>query len=917
MNSYRILEEKIANGQVKICIVGLGYVGLPLAVAFAKKGYAVTGLDNSRSRVERLKKGENYIVDVESKEILSLIKRKKFSPTTNQKVLATSDVIIICVPTPLRKVKIPDISYVVAASKTIKKYLIQTQLVILESTSYPTTTREVVLPILRKTGFKEEKDFFLCFSPERVNPGDKKFPLTKIPKIVGGLSNKSSKLAKSLYSKIIKDVFTVSSPEVAESSKLLENTFRLVNIALVNEFAMVAEKLGINMWEVVEAAKTKPFGFMPFYPGPGIGGHCLAQGEVIMVKNDKNKMALNTFSELFDAADSASAHKRLLNGVNYVKPKNFKILSFDFQKKKPVFKNIELMSKRKANTKGLQVITNDNRKLTLTDKHPMVIKKGSNFTFKWAKDLVEGDQIPFITSLPNISNLSVKSICMLDYLKKDILREKLRIKPKVFQWSKFKEELKQLNIRSEKKRDYLRGNYLPLELYLKASEQSLLNLNPDLLLICSGRGPSFIEIPASIRLNGDFWRLVGYYISEGCISKDKSLRVRFTFNVDEKETIEDIKGILANMGIRFSTYCSKKDKVFHLKVSSNVFGYLFRDILKCGVNSYTMRIPDILFSQPSDNKKELLKGMFRGDGGVDISIGKRRYFKNKKEYCHNKCTANVNYYSISNILFQQLIYLLQSEGIVPIFKKRDNILLVAGHTQLKKFEDIFIDNKKDKLDKYFEAHSKNIPNRSFAQYDNFAVSKVRRISKRHLDYVYSVEVRDTNIFATSYGMIVHNCIPADPLYLSWKSKRLGFKTKMIDLAAYMDHFMPKYTAGRVVKLLKTKGVSISKAKVLILGVTYKKDVKDLRESPALDIIEELRKRKTKVDYSDHLIPCLKINGINLKSVSLNRDQLRKYDCLVIITNHSKVNYEFLRRNATLIFDTRNVYKKDYNNVIRL
>ncbi len=434
MNICRILEEKINKKKAKICIIGLGYVGLPLAVAFGRKGYSVIGLDNSKSRIARLKKGEQYIVDVDSKEVLSLIKKGKFSPTTNQKVLKTSDIIIICVPTPLRKVKIPDISYIVAASKTVGKYLKEGQLVILESTSYPTTTREVVLPILKKTKLKEEKDFFLCFSPERVNPGDKKFPLTKIPKIVGGLSNKSNKLAKSLYSKIIKAVFTVSSPEVAESSKLLENTFRLVNIALVNEFTMVAERLGINMWEVVEAAKTKPFGFMPFYPGPGVGGHC---------------------------------------------------------------------------------------------------------------------------------------------------------------------------------------------------------------------------------------------------------------------------------------------------------------------------------------------------------------------------------------------------------------------------------------------------------------------------------------------------IPADPLYLSWKSKKLGFKTKMIDLAAYMDHFMPKYTVGRVVKLLKTKGIAMSKAKVLILGVTYKKDVKDLRESPALDIIEELRKRRAKVGYFDPLIPYLKINDINLKSVSLSRSNLQKYDCVIIVANHSSINYDFLRRNAKLIFDTRNTYKKNYSNIGRL
>ena len=364
---------------------------------------------------------------------MSLSKKKKFLATCDKRVLEDSSVIIICVPTPLRKVKIPDISYVVSASKAIAKHLKKQQLIILESTSYPTTTREVVLPALKKSGLKEEKDFFLCFSPERVNPGDKKFPLTKIPKVVGGLSNKSTRLAKFLYSKIIKDVFSVSSPEAAETTKLLENTFRLVNIALANEFAMVAERLGINIWEVIEAASTKPFGFMPFFPGPGAGGHCL---------------------------------------------------------------------------------------------------------------------------------------------------------------------------------------------------------------------------------------------------------------------------------------------------------------------------------------------------------------------------------------------------------------------------------------------------------------------------------------------------PCDPVYLSWKAKKLGFKTKMIDLASYINHFMPQYVVERVIKALKDKGIPIREAKILVLGVTYKKDVKDLRESPAIDIIDLLQQKAGRVKYYDPLIPYLKLKGMDFKRSKISKSDLKKYDCLIIATAHSKIDYDLLRKNSKLIFDTRNIYKKDYLNVVR-
>jgi len=434
MNSFETLKAKINNKTAKICLVGLGYVGLPLAVAFGKKGYFVYGYDTDSNRIEKLQKGEKFIVDVDPRDVLSLIKNKKFYPSTDEKILKDSDVIIICVPTPLRKVKFPDISYVVAASRTVKKNMRKGQLIVLESTSYTTTTREVTLPVLKESGLKEELDFFLAFSPERVNPGDKKFPVTRIPKAIGGFSAKSSELAYLVYSQIMETVFKVSSPEVAETSKLLENTFRLVNIALINEFAILCHKLGISIWEVIECAKTKPFGFMPFYPGPGIGGHC---------------------------------------------------------------------------------------------------------------------------------------------------------------------------------------------------------------------------------------------------------------------------------------------------------------------------------------------------------------------------------------------------------------------------------------------------------------------------------------------------IPCDPVFLSWKAKKLGYKTKMIDLASEMNRYMPKYVVERVAELLEEKNSSIEGAKVLVLGVTYKKDVKDLRESPALEIIEYLQHRKAKVNFFDPYIPYIKLNGINLKGINLTKDNLKKFDCVVLITDHSDVNYGFVRNNAKLIFDTRNVYKGTFANVVKL
>lgn len=275
MDNYNALKKKIRDEKAVVAIVGLGYVGLPMALAFCKKGFNVYGFDTSEKRIERLNKKVSYINDIDSSEIAGALDSKKFHPTTDDKVLGKADAVIVCVPTPLRKIKDPDISYVVGAARTLKKHIRPGQLIILESTTYPGTTREVILPAVKKSGLVAEKDFYLAFSPERIDPGNPKYDFTNIPKVVGGFTKKGTELAELLYSRVVEKVVGVSSPEVAEVTKLLENTFRIVNIGLINEFAALCHKLGIDVWETIKAAETKPFGFMPFYPGPGIGGHCI------------------------------------------------------------------------------------------------------------------------------------------------------------------------------------------------------------------------------------------------------------------------------------------------------------------------------------------------------------------------------------------------------------------------------------------------------------------------------------------------------------------------------------------------------------------------------------------------------------------------------------------------------------------
>ena len=274
-SSVQQLTAKIRARSARVGVIGMGYVGLPLAVELAKAGFSVTGIDVDPKKMDRLGKGESYIKDVPTAELRPFVESKQFFATRDFSVIETLDTLNICVPTPLRKTRDPDMSFIVSACQEIAQYLHPGMLVILESTTYPGTTDELVLPILEKTGLQAGEDFFLCFSPERIDPGNPVHNTRNIPKVIGGVTSSCSEVGSLLYHQIMEKVIPVSSTRVAEMVKLLENTYRMINIGLVNEMAMMCDRMQIDVWEVIDAAATKPFGFMPFYPGPGLGGHCI------------------------------------------------------------------------------------------------------------------------------------------------------------------------------------------------------------------------------------------------------------------------------------------------------------------------------------------------------------------------------------------------------------------------------------------------------------------------------------------------------------------------------------------------------------------------------------------------------------------------------------------------------------------
>jgi len=355
------LEEKIKSKKAMIGVIGLGYVGLPLVKTFLNKGFRVTGFDIDRKKVLMLNRGKSYIRHISADELKTFLKNKKFRATADFRNLRYMDAIIICVPTPLDSHKNPDLCFVLKTTETIARYLRKGQLVVLESTTYPGTTEEEMLPILESGGLRAGQDFYLAYSPERENPGDKSYTTEKIPKVIGGYSKRCLRLARTLYDQIVVRTILVSSPKVAEATKLLENIFRSVNIAMVNEMKMIFERMGIDIWEVIEAASTKPFGFMPFHPGPGYGGHCIPVDPFYLTWKAKEvdrptkfiELAgeINTFMPYYIVSKTVEALNErgkslrgariLVLGIAYKK-------DIDDQRESPSLKIISLLSKQGA-----------------------------------------------------------------------------------------------------------------------------------------------------------------------------------------------------------------------------------------------------------------------------------------------------------------------------------------------------------------------------------------------------------------------------------------------------------------------------------------------------------------------------------------------------------------------------------------
>jgi UDP-N-acetyl-D-mannosaminuronate dehydrogenase/intein/homing endonuclease len=899
------LKARIADRSATVGIVGLGYVGLPLAVEFARAGFRTIGLDVDRNKVRAVNAGRSHIQDVASSELQEVVASGRLRAAEDFSALAQADAVSICVPTPLRKTKDPDISYIVNAANEVAKHVHPGQLIVLESTTYPGTTVEVIVPRLTRSRPELEvgRDVFVAFSPERVDPGNAFYKTRNTPKVVGGVTPACTEVACALYESVIEKVVCVSSAATAEMVKLLENTFRSVNIGLVNEIAIMCDKLGLDVWEVIDAAATKPFGFMPFYPGPGLGGHCLGGGETVCVR-DEAGVRVTRLADLFEAA-TVEARTRVRD-VDVVVPRGLEALSLDPVSGRARFAPVTHLFRRQAPTPLLRLRLRDHRVLRVTDGHPMLVFNGSRLDVSPARDLRPGSRLAVLTSWPADGTWD-PTIDLVDVVQRGGV-ERVRVMPRSGKWEAHDEIVRPLTRgRLITAKDVYRHNTLPLEIYLQMERCASAPFSRRQLLLSTGKGSSWSQVPAVMEIDEDLARLIGYYLSEGCITDDGTLRVRFCFGAHEQELIDDTRAILTRLGLSFSVHRLKRWKTVHIKVSSRILGVLLRDVLCCGTRSELMRIPERLFAGPERIRRALLSGLLRGDGDVHLFSGARTYWKAGRVRRHWMNAATAGYFSSSPILFQQVTLLLQGLGFVPTFRATKPHLRMNG-SQVNGLESLLAGSKRKKLETYRSARRKRMPSRSSTRHGGFAAVELATMEMVAPEAVYSMEVDETHTFVTSFGVAVHNCIPIDPHYLSWKLKTLNYRARFIELASEVNAEMPHFVMGRIVDALNRVKKSVNGSRIVLLGVAYKRNTSDVRESPALDLLNLLRIKGAEVQYHDPFVPSLRLDAVTLESQPLTPALLSGADCAVIVTDHGSFDYRFVVEHSRAVIDTRNAAK---------
>lgn len=823
--------------EVKIAVVGLGYVGLPLVLAFGKEARVpVFGFDTNVKRVEELQRE----VDRNAEYSANVLQASTVTYSADPTMLRQANFLIIAVPTPINKAKQPDLRPVEGAAEIVGTYIQKGSVVVLESTVYPGVTEEVMAPIIERiSGLKYGSEWKVGYSPERINPGDHEHTIDKVIKIVSGMDEETLDVVAAVYGIACKaGVHRAPNIKTAEAAKIIENVQRDLNIALMNELSLIFHRIGINTREVLEAAGTK-WNFHKYQPGL-VGGHCYAGSHRITLLNGQSH-EVRTMLDYYNELQVRKIVRRENVGETILlwPNENISVLSFNKDSGKAVFAPAKCFSMREGGA-GLRITAAGNHHIEVSARHPMIIDNDGQWFVKHAQDIQVGDRVPLLQDLPQRHHLRTE-IDLIYKMPKEWHR-RYRVKRKAGTWREFKDIFEIKKHTGRKASNFYHLDYLPLTVYLALERKGVMPVSHEEIVLVSGRGGgSFQTVPAVITLDADFARLVGYYLSEGCITYDNATRVRFTFNRNEKETIADCIWLIKKLGVqRYSRFENHQCNATHLKVSSELVGFLFEKVLFLGVRSEDARIPEEFLYAKDAIRWNVLTGLLRGDGGVDWHYSHHPYQKNGKTYAHARNIANVSYFSISAELFHGVQLLLMSFGIPFTLDKNRPLLEIQGTKYIAKVRECFIDEKRKKLEGYFTHKIRAPKSKIFKSYDGYVTVPVLKIEPTTLSAMYSVEIEGTHTVVTDGGFMTHNCIGVDPYYLTQKAEELGYHPQVILAGRRINDGMAEYVADLMVRGLIEAGKVIRGSKVLVLGLTFKEDIRDTRNSKIRDTITALQ-----------------------------------------------------------------------------
>jgi UDP-N-acetyl-D-mannosaminuronate dehydrogenase len=805
----KALLEKIDGKTAAIGIVGMGYVGLPLAIAFAECGFRVRGFDTDLEKLSKLRRGVQYLSHVEAGEFFPFVERGQLDFATTYSDLAFCDVFIVCVPTPLTENREPDLSFIEQAATGLKVCVLPSKLFVLESSTYPGTTRDVFARILSKDMRMEAgRDIFIAHSPERQDPGNQRFKTRNVPKVVGGLTRNCLCVASRLYRKVIETVVEVEDAETAEMVKLFENTYRMVNIAVVNELKVLCHRLDLDVWSVVKAAATKPFGFQSFKPGPGLGGHCFVPGTPVITSEGPVPI------EEVKAGDFVLTEGGGLSRV-------LEAMWRDYDGEVATVK-----------VRGMPpaTMTLDHGVYAATDGRPA--KNGR------AHHPVDG------TSTAEL----------LGELRK-VPAGELAEKSHYVAW--------------------------PIS-----------------------EGKPTLCPPHVTR---EYLELAGWYLSEGNLvtahdeeGGTKSIRVQASICAGNVDDVATVKDLLPRVVAQFNAELppNHRRERSEVRVQDRGTCIVIRQgciplgeslLTDFGQHAADKKIPPwLLWSNDLEWVCLLLRGMFRGDG----------------HSCRD--TGGFVYATASEALAYGVVVLL---GRLMI---RCNLELTRHEEKLDAYR-VKVRNGPDalRLSELIDFPLRAEPGKGSEQIvyrgDGNWYRRVELVVRsEYRGKVYNLHVEGINKYVTPIGLVA-NCIPIDPFYLTWKARQVGMNTRFIELAGEINSGMPYYVVGRLTHALNEHSKPVKGSSVLVLGVAYKANVNDVRESPAIKVVQILQGLGAIVEYHDPRIPMLEVRDQKtLESVPLTTDRLRTADAVLVLTDHEGVDYIKVGELAKLIVDSRNV-----------